>query len=89
MEQKKARFHMPGFTVNAKFNLVFLNMYRNMRQFFYEEAEIAPEPTDAPVPTEKPEPTDAPIPTEKPESTDAPIPTLTPEPTVTSEEKAL
>ena len=56
---------------------------------FYEEAEIAPEPTDAPVPTEKPEPTDAPIPTEKPESTDAPIPTLTPEPTVTSEEKAL
>ena len=41
MEQKKARFHMPGFTINAQFNLVFLNMYRNMPQFFREEAEIA------------------------------------------------
>ena len=41
MEQKRARFHMPGFTINAQFNLVFLNMYRNMPQFFREEAEIA------------------------------------------------
>ncbi|MBE6855445.1 MAG: hypothetical protein E7501_07345 [Ruminococcus sp.] len=41
MEQKKVKFHLPGFTVNAKFNLVFLNMYRNMPQFFRDNVEIA------------------------------------------------
>ncbi|MBQ4345747.1 MAG: hypothetical protein IJC75_01280 [Oscillospiraceae bacterium] len=41
MEQKKAKFHLPGFTMNAKFNLVFFNMYRNMREFFRDEVEIA------------------------------------------------
>ena len=38
---------------------------------FYNEAEIAPEPTDTPVPTLAPEPTDTPVPT--------PMPTVTPE----------
>lgn len=41
MQQKKVKFHLPGFTVNAKFNLMFLNMYRNMPQFFRNQVEIA------------------------------------------------
>ncbi len=41
MQQKKVKFHLPGFTVHAKFNLIFLNMYRNMPEFFRDQVEIA------------------------------------------------
>ena len=41
MQQKKVKFHLPGFTIHAKFNLVFLNMYRNMPEFFRDHVEIA------------------------------------------------
>lgn len=41
MQQNKIKFHLPGFTVNAKFNLVFLNMYHNMPEFFRDNVEIA------------------------------------------------
>lgn len=40
-QPQKIKFHLPGFTVHAKFNLIFLNMYRSMPQFFRENIEIA------------------------------------------------
>lgn len=37
----KARFHLPSFTVHAKFNLIFLNFMTNMPEFFRDDVEIA------------------------------------------------
>ncbi|MBR3680014.1 MAG: hypothetical protein IKL87_07405 [Oscillospiraceae bacterium] len=41
MEYTKAKFHLPGFTIHAKFNLVFLNMLKNSPEFFRDGVEIA------------------------------------------------
>ena len=41
MEHTKAKFHLPGFTIHAKFNLVFLNMLKNSPEFFRDGVEIA------------------------------------------------
>ena len=40
-ESPKAKFHLPSFALHAKFNLVFLNMYHNMPEFFRDGVEIA------------------------------------------------
>lgn len=35
------KFHLPDFAVHYRFNMVFLSMYKNCPQFFYDGVEIA------------------------------------------------
>ncbi|MDE6785235.1 MAG: hypothetical protein K2J26_07690 [Ruminococcus sp.] len=41
MNSEKVKFHLPDFSIHAKMNLIFLNMFQNMPEFFYDNIEIA------------------------------------------------